>query len=84
MLIKSFNFLKRYFTIIFLLSLFLASFHHHDDGKIHNDCPIYILQTNLTNADTSPDNSYIIDLDLVNEAILENLTSIYNCELPRT
>ena len=39
--------LKKYFSVIFLLSIFLGSFHHHNDLKIHNDCPIYVLQTNI-------------------------------------
>ena len=70
--------LKKYFGVVFLLSIFLGSFHHHDDLEIHNDCPICILQTNITNADTPQENNHITSIELVNEAILENFITIYS------
>ena len=78
MLIKSFRISKIYISIVFLLSVFLTSFHHHNDLETHSDCPIYIIQTNITNADTPPDIEYIVDLDLKYEIILEKSISIHN------
>jgi len=73
MLIKLFRISKTYISIIFLLSIFLISFHHHNDGKIHQDCPICIIQTNITNTDIPQDNIYIVALNISSEAILSNL-----------
>jgi len=73
MMKKLLSFFKSYFSAIFLVSIFLASFHHHNDGKIHQDCPIYIIQTNITNADTPQDNIYLVELNISSEAILSDL-----------
>jgi hypothetical protein len=78
MLIKSFRISKIYISIVFLLSVFLTSFHHHNDLKTHPECPIYIIQTNITNADTPPDVKYIVDLDCKYEIVLEKLISIHS------
>ena len=78
MLIKSFKISKKYISIVFLLSVFLTSFHHHNDLKKHSECPICIIQTNITNADTPPDIEYLVDLDLKYGLILEKSISIYN------
>jgi len=78
MLIKSFKISKKYISIVFLLSVFFTSFHHHNDLKKHSECPICIIQTNITNADTPPDIEYLVDLDLKYGLILEKSISIHN------
>jgi len=78
MLIKSFKISKKYISIVFLLSVFFTSFHHLNDLKKHSGCPICIIQTNITNADTPPDIEYLVDLDLKYGLILEKSISIYN------
>jgi hypothetical protein len=78
MLTKSFKTLKIQLGIIFLVSIFLGSFHHHDDGLIHHDCPVYILQAHVSDADTPVENTYITDLDLIGEAVLGTFASTYS------
>jgi len=78
MLIKSSKILKKYLSIVFLLAVFLTSFHHHNDLKSHPNCPICVIQRNVTNADTPPDVEYIVDLNLKYEIVLEKLVSIHN------
>jgi len=78
MLTKYLKILKKYLSIVFLLSVFLTSFHHHNDLKSHSNCPICVIQRNVTNADTPPDVEYIVDLDLKYEIVLEKLVSIHN------
>ena len=78
MLIKSLKISKRYLSIVFLLSVFLTSFHHHNDLKTHADCPICIIQTNITNTNTPPNIEYLVDLDLKYGLVLEKLVSIYS------
>ena len=78
MLTKYLKILKKYLSIVFLLSVFLTSFHHHNNLKSHPNCPICIIQRNVTNADTPPDIEYIVDLDLKYEIVLEKLISIYS------
>ena len=78
MLTKLPKILKKYLSIVFLLSVFLTSFHHHNDLKSHSNCPICVIQRNVTNADTPPDIEYIVDLELKYEIVLEKLVSIHN------
>jgi len=78
MLIKLFRISKKYLSIVFLFSVFLISFHHHNDLKTHSDCPICIIQTNITNADIPPDVKYIVGLDYKYEIVLEKLVSIHS------
>jgi hypothetical protein len=78
MFLKSSKILKKYLSIVFLLSVFLTSFHHHNDLKPHPNCPICIIQRNITDADTPPDVEYIIDLDNKYEIILKKAISIYS------
>jgi len=73
-----FKFLKKYFATVFLLSIFVSSFHHHDDGKIHIDCPVYILQTNIASSDAPQATNYLTDIELVNEAILNSYSFTYS------
>ena len=78
MLIRLFKISKRCISVIFLLSTFLTSFHHHNDLKSHPNCPICVIQRNVTNADTPPDVEYIVDLNLKYEIVLEKLVSIHS------
>ena len=73
-----FKFFKKYFFIIFIASIFVSSFHHHNDGKLHNDCPVYILQTNIAFSDAPQTTNYLTDIELVNEAILNSFSFTYS------
>jgi len=61
--------ISKYFSIIFILAIFMGVFHHHNDLKQHPDCKICILQSNITNADTPIDVVYIQNIFIKNENI---------------
>lgn len=44
--------MKKFLSIMLFIATLLASFHHHNDLKTHNDCPICVLQSNFSSADT--------------------------------
>jgi len=56
--------LRKYFSIVFVLATLLGSMHHHNDLKQHNDCQICTIQSNLSHADTPVDTLYIQDITL--------------------
>ncbi len=72
--------LKTYFSIIFILSTMLGILHHHDDLKIHNDCQICTIQSNLLSADTPPDVNYLSEIDFVSESTIGNLFNLVTIE----
>jgi len=43
--------IKKLLASLLLAAAFLGAFHHHEDTGIHHDCPIYLLQSNLTAPD---------------------------------
>lgn len=61
---------KKYFSIIFIVATLLGVLHHHNDLRVHNDCQICILQSNITNGDTPQDVVYITPLEHFSEQIL--------------
>ncbi len=72
--------LKKYFSIIFVLSTMLGILHHHDDLKIHNDCQLCVIQSNLLSADTPPDVSYLTEINFVSEATVGSLFDLVTIE----
>jgi hypothetical protein len=58
------------------LSIFLGAMHQHNDTKLNNDCNVCLLQSNLTDTNTPPLNSYLVAL--VNDIVLENIPLSYN------
>jgi len=78
MVIRLVNILKRCFSIVFLLSMFVTVSHHHDDLKVHNDCQICVLQSNVTNSDLPPQNVYLSDLTALFEIISTSPTIVYS------
>ncbi|BBG66415.1 hypothetical protein NNO_1712 [Hydrogenimonas sp.] len=50
-MIDSGLFRKLLSTVLLAVTLFSA-LHHHNDLKTHNDCPVCVLQSNLSVADT--------------------------------
>ena len=38
-------------TLFIFLSTFLSTYHNHEFGKAHNDCPAYILSITFNSAD---------------------------------
>jgi len=68
--------LRKYFTIVFMLATLLGSMHHHNDLKQHNNCQICTLQSSLSHADTPVDTLYITKLTLVSEATIADLSHL--------
>lgn len=64
------NFLSKYVGIILFLATVMGSFHHHNDGKQHNDCQICIVQSSILDADIPQENVYLSYLENIAEAIV--------------
>ena len=69
-------FVKKYISIIFLLSTFLGVFHHHDDILQHNDCQICVIQSSIADVDTPSDTVYFTKLELFSESTKGNLPKL--------
>ena len=62
--------LRKYFSIIFLLSVLIGATHHHDDLRVHSDCKICVLQSNISSADTPTQSSFLPNTVAVFEDIV--------------
>ena len=69
---------KKYFSFIFLISIFLTSLHHHNDLKTHTDCKICVLQSNTKNVDTPPQHTYLSNIVVVYNEIYVDKTTTYH------
>ena len=74
--------LRRYFTVVFLLGTLLGVLHHHDDLKQHNDCKICLVKSNLSHADTPVDVVFLTDIDLVSEGTVGTLFDLVTTAKP--
>ena len=72
---------KKYFSIIFILAMFMGAFHHHNDLKQHNDCQICTVQTNIANGDLPTDVMYLTKLEIVRESVTTKFASIHTNKL---
>jgi len=70
------GFLKRYFSIIFIIATLMSVFHHHNDLKLHSDCKICVVSSSIMNADTPVKVSYITKLNITTEPIITKLYSL--------
>ncbi len=69
---------RKYFSILFVLATLLGGMHHHNDLKQHNDCQICTLQSSLSHADTPVDRLYVQEIRLQAQtpvAALSNLVA---------
>ncbi|MFT7860170.1 MAG: hypothetical protein ABXS93_04450 [Sulfurimonas sp.] len=71
------KFVSKYIGIVLLLATMMGAFHHHHDGKQHNDCQVCTLQSTIFDADTPEDNIYLCDVDIISEAIVVPLFSLH-------
>ena len=71
------RFLKKYLSIVFILALFVGSFHHHDDTIAHDDCQICTIHSNLLNADLPTEVHYLTQIEIRPEAIQTNLLNLH-------
>ena len=72
---------KKYFSIIFILAIFMGVFRHHHDLKQHNDCQICTIQANVTNGDLPTDVVYFTSLKVFHEAITTKFANIHDNQL---
>ena len=70
--------IRKYFSIIFVLATLLGVFHHHhDDVQVHNDCQICIIQSNIIDGDIPTTTLYLSKIDIESEAVIAELKSLY-------
>lgn len=77
----NFKSLGRFFTIVFMLATFVSVFHHHDDLKVHNDCQICTIQSNIANADTPSENVYLSEIELFSQSVISKLPNQHECQI---
>jgi len=58
----------KYTAVIFVLFIFIASFHHHDTLEQYNDCQICTIQSNI---DTPIEVAYLSSIELFFETIIK-------------
>ncbi len=68
--------LRKYFSILYLLATLLGVLHHHDDLKQHNDCKICLVKSNLTHADTPDDAVFLPPVNFISEPTSGKLSVI--------
>jgi len=69
---------RKYFSIVFIVAIFMGVFHHHNDLKQHSDCKICTIATNMAHADTPTDIVYLTNLDIFHETIVAKLISLHS------
>jgi hypothetical protein len=69
--------MKKYFTVIFTITILMSAFHHHSDLKVHNDCSICVIQSNFTSADTLTQITYLIDIDTFSFIVVGKLPNLH-------
>lgn len=74
------NFLSKYIGIVLFVATLMGSFHHHHDGKQHNDCQVCTIQSTITDADTPSGSIYLSYLENFSEVIVTPLFSLCNVE----
>jgi len=70
--------LQKYFAIVLLFSSFMGTFHHHNDLKVHHDCQICTIQSNMANADTPVDVVYFTTLNIFVDPIVKKLGTLHS------
>ncbi len=74
--------LRKYFSIVYLLATLLGALHHHDDLKQHNDCKICLVKSTLSHADT-PDTAVVLPpVDFLSAPVPGRLTVTVIARIP--
>ena len=73
-----YKFLRKYISIIFIVATFMGVFHHHNDLKSHNDCPICTLQSSIADADTPTQTPYFTKLNILHDDLILKLISLHS------
>ena len=71
------NFLSKYVGIVLFVATMMGSFHHHHDGKQHNDCQVCTVQSTIFDADTPQESVYLSQIKHFNEGIVTPLFSLH-------
>ncbi|WP_428737703.1 hypothetical protein [Sulfurimonas sp.] len=74
------NYLSKYVGIILFLATLMGSFHHHDDGRQHEDCQVCTLQSTMLDSDVPQTSTFLTYLENFSEAIVTPLFSVYKVE----
>jgi len=78
------SFIKKYFSIVFIVATLLGVLHYHHDLKQHNDCQVCTISSELLNADTPTANIYFSELQSYSEPIVTLLRTIVTIQLNST
>jgi hypothetical protein len=70
--------IRKYFSIVFILATLLGVMHHHDTLQVHNDCQICIVQSNIVDGDIPTPSLCFADLDIKSEALITEFQNLYN------
>lgn len=66
----TYRFIRKYFSIVFVVATLLTAMHHHNDLKPHSECKICTIQSNIVNADTPVETLYLSELTINSQAII--------------
>ncbi len=72
------NFFSKYIGIVLFVATLMGSFHHHHDGKQHNDCKVCTVQSTIVDADTPLKSVYLSYLENCSEVIVTSLFPLHN------
>ncbi len=70
--------IKKYFSIVFVLAMFVGVLHHHDTLQVHNDCQICVIQSNIVDIDTPIQSTYLTDIELKSYSPLTEFKNLQN------
>ena len=74
--------LRRYFSILYLLATLLGVLHHHDDLKQHSDCKICLVKSTLSHADTPDTTPVLAPVDLLSAPVPDTLSVAVIARIP--
>jgi len=67
---------RKYFSIVFVLATLLSGMHHHNDLKQHNNCQICTLQSSLSHADTPVETLYVQEITFQAQTPIATLSNL--------
>ena len=69
--------IRKYFSIVFILATLVGVMHHHDDAQTHSDCQICVIQSNIVDGDVPVYSPYLSDIQIFSEAVITELHTLY-------
>jgi len=73
--------LRKYFATLFILATLMAVFHHHSDFKVHEDCQICSISSNIFDGDIQREPLYLPALEQSHSFVPAFTLFLYKDEL---